>query len=141
MGNFVRSEGSSIEEADAELPPAHHGSARQLHPDGLEGRAAAALVAVAGHLGLRGEGPESWTVSPAGDPIGFLLDAVVDAVTVWREESLLYRNRAAERMALPRRDPVALERLEVQGRSLERRCLRFRSGDAEYVLEVISEIR
>lgn len=108
----------------SELPSAHHG--RGHHVEELEDRGAAALIAAVELLGLRSEGPESFTVSPSNDPIAFLLDTVADAVSVWRGTSVLYRNRAAERM-------------EASGRTLDRRSLRFRRGDADYILEIIHE--
>ena len=86
----------------------------------------AALVAAAEHLGLRSDGPEGWEAGPGSDPIAFLLDAMADAVNVWAGGSILYRNRAAER-------------LEASARPLTRRSLRFRNGDTEYLLEIISE--
>ncbi len=109
----------------SELPSAHHGG-REHHVEEPEDRGAAALLAAVELLGLRSEGPESFTVSPSNDPIAFLLDTVADAVSVWRGASVLYRNRAAER-------------LEASGRALERRSLRFRCGDADYILEIVHE--
>jgi hypothetical protein len=130
-----------IDENQVQPHAAHRASGRGPHPEDVGERAAAALLAASELLGLRGEGPEPWTASPSNDPIAFLLDGVADAVSLWRGDSAMYRNRAAERMGLPRGDTPMPERFEASGRALERRCLHFRRGDADYLLEIISEVR
>jgi hypothetical protein len=92
-----------------------------------EERGAAALLAAIELLGIRSEGPESFTVSPSNDPVAFLLDSVADAVSVSRGTSVVYRNRAAEK-------------LQSSGRSFDRRqVLEFRRGGDDYVLEILSD--
>jgi hypothetical protein len=86
----------------------------------------AALVAAAEHLGRRSDGPEGWSAAPGSDPIAFLLDTMADAVNVWAGPSIVYRNRAAER-------------LEASARPLVRRTLRFPHDGTDYLLEIITE--
>ena len=86
----------------------------------------AALVAAAEHLGRRSDGPEGWEAGPGPDPIAFLLDTMADAVNVWAGPSIVYRNRAAER-------------LEASARTLSRGTLRFGHDGTQYLLEIITE--
>lgn len=119
---FTLIEESDLGQPGPELPSAHHVGGRAKEP---RERGAAALIAAIDLLSLRGEGPEPFTVSPSTDPIAFLLDATADAVSVWCGTTVLYRNRAAER-------------LESCGHPLERRTLRFRRHEVEYLLEIVT---
>ena len=128
------------QETEAGISPASHPGARGAQHTEPADRSAAALLAAIDLLGLRGEGPEPWAASPSNDPIAFLLDGVADAVSVWRDSSVFYRNAAAERLGLFRGEATAgPERFESGGRSLERRCLRFRWADSDYTLEIVTE--
>jgi hypothetical protein len=117
-----RSRFTFVEEA---VIPRH--SSRDHDPDPDQQGGVSFLAAVE-HLGRRSEGPEAWTAGPGNDPIAFLIDAIADAVTLWAGGSLVYRNRAAER-------------LEAERCELERRSLRFQTGDTEYLLEVARKAR
>lgn len=102
--------------------------------------AQAALVAAFKLLACRGSEPLAWTASFRHDPIAFLLDTISDAVNLWGSHGeLLYQNRAAQRLGLGRCEETAQEVLTAGGQRLERRCCRFRCGDAEYLLEIIGE--
>jgi len=101
-----------------------------------------ALVAALDLLMHRGSGPNSWIASFRHDPLAFLLDTAGEAIgiTVWGPGgNHLYRSHAAERFGISRAQPATLERLTVQGRRLERRCLPFEWNGRDCVLEVISE--
>ena len=100
----------------------------------------AALVAAFTLLASRGIGPLAWTAFFRHDPIAFLLDTTSDAINLWGAKGeLLYRNRAAERLKMGRSEETAREVLWPSGRRVERRCCRFRCGQAVYVLEIIGE--
>jgi len=123
---FTQAEETDIGELVPEQPSAHHATGKRAPLEAVDERGPAALLAAVELLGVRSEGTEPFTLSPSNDPIAFLLDAVTDAVSLWRGTSVLYRNRAAEH-------------LDSSDRSLERRELRFRLDDAEYVLEIVSK--
>lgn len=100
----------------------------------------AALVAAFALLARRGNGPLAWTTFFRHDPIAFLLDSTSDAINLWGPQGeLLYRNRAAEGLKMGRSDETPREVLWPSGRRLERRCCRFRCGNAEYVLEILTQ--
>jgi hypothetical protein len=65
-----------------------------------------------------------------------------DAVSVWNAAGeLLYENRAAAALGVGRCEEAPLESFSARGRRFERRSIRCHSGGAEYVLEVIHEVR
>lgn len=98
----------------------------------------ASLVAAFRLLARRGSGPLAWTAFFRHDPIAFLLDTASDAINLWGSNGeLLYRNRAAEQLKIGRSKETAREVLWPAGRRFERRCCRFRCGNAEYVVEII----
>lgn len=98
----------------------------------------AALVAAFRLLARRGNGPLAWTTFFRHDPIAFLLDTTNDAINLWGSKGeLLYRNRSAEQLKLGRSDETGREVLWPDGRRCERRCCRFRCGNAEYLIEII----
>lgn len=96
-------------------------------------------------LSHRSEGELAWAPSLADNPLAFLLDAMGDAVIVrQREGGMVYANPAARRMGVEpleqierRRSFVALERLQLDERRYERRCMAFGDGDRALVLEVL----
>ena len=129
-----------VEDAD-NLPVPWRPPARMPYDElpldpGSEG--ALALLAACDLLVRRGVGHESWSTSFRHNPIAFLLDALSDAVNLWAAGGeLVYHNLAAERLQLGPPHEAPLEVLPVGEHSVERRCVRFTSGGAEYVLEVI----
>lgn len=91
-------------------------------------------------LARRGSGGTSWRTFYRQDPIAFLLDAMGDAVSLWGQGGeLVYRNRAAEQLGLGWGNEVTHEVFTSAGRKFERRCLHFRHGIADYVLEIVHE--
>src|SRR6266568_8784403 len=95
-------------------------------PTWVDEQGAAAILGAVERVGRRSEGPEAWVASPATDPVAFLLDTVADAVNLWGQGSLVYRNRAAERLGLASSEFASDESLEAAGTAFRRRCLRFR---------------
>jgi len=117
-------------------PPSRVRQERRLTAPG--GHAALALFAACELLSHRGVGDQSWALSFRHDPIAFLLDALGDAVNLWGPGGeLLYRNHAAERLDLGPPQASPLEIVVAGENRLERRCLRFQSDGADYVLEII----
>lgn len=98
----------------------------------------AAILEAFSALGLRGAGDSAWAVPLAGNPLGFLLDSLGDAVFV-RDAAggLLYRNRAAEAIEPVARPPVPAETLHLGSRMYERRCLVVEHPRGRLVLEVM----
>lgn len=98
----------------------------------------AAILEAFSALGLRGAGDSAWAVPLAGNPLGFLLDSLGDAVFV-RDAAggLLYRNRAAEAIEPVARPPVPAETLHLGSRMYERRCLVVEHPRGHLVLEVM----
>lgn len=129
-----------VEEVDrlpVEWRPPGRQRRREIRQDPGE-TSKAALVTAFALLAKRGTGPTAWAASFRHDPIAFLLDTSSDAVSLWAEGGLLYRNRAAERLGIGRAHPgLDPERLSFKGLALERRCCRFRLGRNDYLLEII----
>lgn len=117
-------------------PPVRSREVRQAPNDMTK----TALMSAFQLLSNRGVGPSAWAASFYHDPIAFLLDTSSDAVNLWGSRGeLLYRNRAAERLGLGRCEGKAWEVFTAGNRRLERRCCRFRYGNARYLLEIIGE--
>jgi PAS domain-containing protein len=109
------------------------------HSPGAEG--AAALLAAVELLRRRGSGSFAWAASFRDDPIAFLLDAVSDAISIWDPGgTLLYRNGAATALGLEASEESPLEIFDREGRRFERRCVRYRFGETERILEIVREI-
>ena len=103
---------------------------------------AAALVAALELLLQRSSGPDAWVWSFRHDPVAFLLDTAGESIgiTVWGgDDQPLYQSRAAERSGVSRARAVHLEHISGGTRFFERRCLSFRCGGRDCVLEIISE--
>ncbi len=68
-----------------------------------------ALLEAFAFLNRRGTGFEAWAPSLIDNPLAFLLDALDDAVLLRdaRNGRVLYKNRAARRLPLPRREQPA----------------------------------
>jgi hypothetical protein len=129
-----------VEESEG-LPVSWRPSGRteKSHPAPSE-IAKMAVVAAFELLTRRGTGPLAWAAFCRQDPIAFLLDTMSDAVNLRAAEgTLLYQNRAAERLGLGRSEETAQEILTNGDRQLDRRCCRFRCGNIEYVLEIIGD--
>lgn len=100
--------------------------------------AAAALLSAMEHLRFQGTGPQAWATSFRHDPIAFLLDAMSDAVNVWSAEGqLVYRNPSSAELGLGRFEDIALVVIADGEVRYQRRCLRFRAPNAEFLLEII----
>ena len=105
-------------------------------------RATADLLDAFQLLTRRGAGMLAWAAPFRDHPIAFLLDSMGDAANLWGAQGeLLYQNRAAAALGLGRADDLPSEGFATDGRLFERRCLRFRADEVEYVLEVIHEVR
>ncbi len=103
--------------------------------------AVSALMGAFDLLARRGSGKNPWAASYRHNPVAFLLDAVSDADTLWRGSGeLVYRNRAAEELGVSRGDEVTYEIFKSGGRRFERRCVRFRYGEAEFTLEIVRRV-
>lgn len=98
----------------------------------------AAIIEAFSVLDVRGAGERAWAVPLAGNPLGFLLDSLGDAVFV-RDAAgrLLFRNRAAQEIEPVARPPVPAETLRLGSRVYERRCLVVEHGQGRLVLEVM----
>ncbi len=100
--------------------------------------AAAALLSALEHLCCQGSGPQPWIVSFHHDPIAFLLDAMSDAVNVWSAEGrLVYQNPSSAELGLGRFEDTALVTIVNGEIRYQRRCLKFRVPNAEFLLEII----
>jgi len=105
-------------------------------------RATADLLDAFQLLTRRGAGMLAWAAPFRDHPIAFLLDSMGDAANLWGAQGeLLYQNRAAAALGLGRAEDSPSEDFDTEGRHFERRCLRFRADELEYVLEVIHEVR
>ena len=109
-------------------------------PESIDEQAAAAILGAVEHGARRSEGPEAWVASPASDPIAFLLYAISDPVSISCRGSVIFRNRAAEALGQAQSAYAEGDLFEAGNRVWGRRCLRFRRGDVEYLLEILSEV-
>jgi hypothetical protein len=101
-------------------------------------RAWEALLAALSRSVRRGEGPSAWAAPLSDDPLAFILDAIEEAVTVWDAAgNVLYANRAASGLDLSFPGGTCLEVIELRGRRLQRRCVRFRTGGVDLLLEIL----
>jgi hypothetical protein len=102
----------------------------------------AALLEALFKLSYRSEGESAWAPFLSDNPLAFLLDAMGDAVLLWREgREMVYANPAARLLGIVRPRPtVALETVVVEERRFERRCLSFRAFGGELILEVLRRV-
>jgi PAS domain-containing protein len=101
-----------------------------------------ALLEALFKLSFRSEGESAWAPVLSDNPLAFLLDAMGDAVLLWRAGGdMVYANPAARRLGIVRQRPaVPLELLLVEESRYERRCLAFRTLGGELVLEVLRRV-
>ena len=138
-----REPGSRPNESD----PAHHLNDRvsQAPVDPAEA-ALQALLTAFGSLEHRGVGPEAWAHPLSENPLSFLLDAMHDAVLIRRADGrVVYRNHAAEDLEvlapMSSTQLTAFEHVvDSNGRSLERRCVRYRLAKSEVLIELVTQV-
>lgn len=98
-----------------------------------------ALMQALSLLSRRGEGPHAWGVPLSLDPLAFLIDTVDDAILL-RDTAgrVVFQNRAATNLQLGEEGPLPEEAsaIEVEGKTLVRRQMTFRSEGRALVLEV-----
>lgn len=103
--------------------------------------AVSALLGAFELLTRRGDGSAAWASPFRDNALSFLLDAMSDATNLWGSDGeLLYRNRAAEQLCIGRCDDTAAEEVTIDGRRFERRAVRCRFGDNQYVLEILRDL-
>jgi hypothetical protein len=97
-----------------------------------------ALVAALRKSSLRSDGPSAWAAPVSDDPLVFILDAIDEALNLWDAGgNLLYRNRAAASLDLPFPGETRLDIIDVHGRAMRRRCVRFTTGGTDLLLEIV----
>ena len=115
---------------------------RERPLQGLAERAAAELLEAFALLTRRGPGDGAWAAPFLHDPIAFLLDSISDAANVWGPGGeLLYRNRAATELDIGYFHAAPVQQFYLSRRCFERRSMRYRSHGADYLLEIIREVK
>ena len=97
-----------------------------------------ALLSAFRSLARRGVGPNAFGAAFAESPLMFLLDSMQDAVFVRRADgTVVYQNRAAEDLT-PVASHETYAEFDRDGATYHRRCMRYREGDRQIIVEVIS---